>query len=105
MRQEELFEKIRTTYQSFNSERIILFGSWAKGKGDDYSDIDLIFVLNSQKRFLDRLEELYERWPLPKGVDILAYTPQEFEEMLEEGNSFLERAVQEGIVIYEKSSH
>lgn len=105
MNKEEICEKIRFTYQPYHPEKIILFGSWAKGKEDPYSDIDLIFVWNTKKRFLDRLADLYDRWPLSVGVDILAYTPEEFKKMLEERNSFLEKAVAEGIVLYEKPTH
>lgn len=105
MNKEEICEKIRSTYQPCHPEKIILFGSWAKGKEDSYSDIDLIFVWNTKKRFLDRLADLYDRWSLSVGVDILAYTPEEFKKMLEEKNPFLEKAIAEGIVLYEKPTH
>lgn len=105
MNQEEICEKIRSTYQPCHPEKIILFGSWASGKEDPYSDVDLIFVWATKKRFLDRLADLYDMWPLSVGVDILAYTPEEFAKMLEEENYFLKKAMAEGVVIYEKLSH
>lgn len=74
----------------------------ARDDHDEDSDVDVIVVYNSDKKFLDRLAELYENWSLPRGVDILAYTPMEFEEMLEE-SSFIVDAVNTGKVIYEKS--
>jgi predicted nucleotidyltransferase len=39
--------------------RIILFGSRARGDSDEASDADLIVVYRTEKRFLDRLAELY----------------------------------------------
>jgi hypothetical protein len=49
---------------------------------------------------LDRLEELYRHWNIRRAVDILAYTPEEYEELLKE-NEFVREAVQKGRVIYE----
>jgi len=40
---------------------------------------------------MDRLEELYMKWNLPKAADILAYTPDEFREMLKD-NYFAKNA-------------
>lgn len=90
------------TFRCFKPERIIFFGSMARGDSDSSSDLDLIVVYETDKRFLDRLEELYESWKIPRAVDILAYTPAEYEEMLLQ-NSFLQRVVSEGQVIYEEA--
>ncbi len=86
----------------FNPEKIILFGSYARGNWDEESDIDIIVVYQTEKKFMDRLEELYMKWNLPKAVDILAYTPDEFTDMMKD-NFFLKQAVEEGIIIYERS--
>jgi len=91
---------IISTFLRFNPSKIILFGSSALGTGEAWSDIDLIVIYNTSKRFLDRLEELYLSWPFPQAVDILPYTPEEFEEMLEE-TFFLQDVVSSGKVIYE----
>ena len=86
----------------FNPEKIILFGSYARNEADEESDIDIIVVYKTEKKFMDRLEELYMKWSIPKAVDILAYTPDEFMDMMKD-NFFLNQAVKEGIVIYERS--
>jgi hypothetical protein len=42
---------------------------------------------------------------LPRGlgaVDLLVYTPEEFERMLEEGNAFAEMIVEEGRRVYDR---
>jgi len=51
---------------------------------------------------MDRLEELYMKWNLPKAVDILAYTPDEFADMMKD-NFFIKQVVKEGIIIYERT--
>lgn len=65
------------------------------------SDIDLIIIKKTSKRLLDRLEELYRILKPRCGIDILAYTPEEFSEMAKT-NRFIKNAVKNGIVLYEK---
>jgi len=98
---EKLKQEIVSTFRPFNPEKVILFGSLARGTWDETSDIDLIIVYQTEKSFMDRLKELYLSWNIPKAVDILAYTPNEFGRLLNE-SSFVEGAVREGEVLYER---
>ena len=77
--------------------KVLLFGSLARGDARDHSDIDLIVVKDTQMRFLDRLDEFYD--DAREAMDILVYTPQEFEEMKE--RPFVKRALREGKMLYE----
>jgi predicted nucleotidyltransferase len=102
MRIDEIKSQIISTFKKFDPQRIILFGSIARDDWDEESDIDVIIVYETTKPFLDRLKDLYASWNIPKAVDILAYTPTEFSEMMSE-NFFLQDALKEGEVIYESS--
>lgn len=85
---------------SYQPEKIILFGSQARGEADADSDVDLIIIKKTRKRFIQRLLEV----PLlPVAADIFVYTPEEFERMLQQENPFLQSALQHAKVIYEKS--
>jgi predicted nucleotidyltransferase len=77
--------------------KVLLFGSLARGDARDHSDIDLIVVKDTPMRFLDRLDEFYD--DAREAMDILVYTPQEFEEMKE--RPFVKRALREGKMLYE----
>lgn len=100
-----MYQYIKSAFQKYDAEKIILFGSWARGEGDRYSDVDLIVVVRTNKRFLDRLAGFYEAWSIPVPVDILVYTPEEFAEMVDEENPLIMKAIREGVVMYEKSTH
>jgi len=100
---EGLRHRIIECFRDLHPERIILFGSAARGEADEWSDVDLILVVPTEKRFLDRLEEAYLRWNLPVAVDILVYTPSEFQAMLAEENPLACEAVTHGVLLYEKS--
>ena len=79
--------------------RVVVFGSVARGRVHRRSDLDLIIVQRTGKRFLERLDEMY-RLLLPRvACDILVYSPEEFERLQKE-NRFVARAVREGRVIH-----
>ena len=88
---------------AYGPDKIILFGSAARGDTDEYSDIDLIVIKQSNKRFVERLVEVTAYLPRDTAVDVLVYTPQEFQTMQEEGNPFIEQALSDGIVLYDKA--
>jgi uncharacterized protein len=97
----ELKKDILAAFRPFDPEKIILFGSQGRAEADEGSDIDLLVIYRTEKAFLDRLKELYLAWNIPKAVDILAYTPEEFLRMTQE-SAFVQDAVAEGEVLYEK---
>lgn len=99
----EIKKQIISNFTKFQPEKVILFGSLTRHDWDEESDIDVIVVYNTDKPFFERLEELYLNWEMPTmAVDILAYTPSEFNDMY--ANSyFLKDVVDSGEIIYERS--
>jgi predicted nucleotidyltransferase len=77
---------------------VLAFGSFARGDTASASDLDIIAVIPSELPFIHRLEELYMAIVPRVGLDLLAYTPKEFEEMKD--RLFVRRALQEGRVLY-----
>jgi len=65
-------------------QRALLFGSVARGEPSRHSDVDLIVVQETDKRFLDRytpiLQDLNNALP-GHPVEPLIYTPAEFAAM------------------------
>ena len=87
----------------YDPERVILFGSLARGDSDDYSDIDVMVIKRTETRFVQRLVEAGRLISLPRHVDVFVYTPEELSAMEEDGNPFIEGALRDGIVVYEKA--
>ena len=98
----KLKQKIISNFLAFDPDKIIIFGSMAREDGDEHSDVDLIVVYATNKPFMARLKELYTSWDIPKAVDILAYTPTEFEKMLNE-SFFLQEVMKNAETIYERT--
>lgn len=77
--------------------RVILFGSLARADAVPGSDADLLVVLESADRpFLERLP-LYQPQVRGLAVDVFAYTQEELDRMLKEGNWLVRAALAEGI--------
>lgn len=77
--------------------RALVFGSVARGEADEWSDLDLLVIAETERTFFERFRDfvaLYEVWP---RLDLLVYTPAEFERMAEEENPFLMRVLEEGM--------
>jgi len=83
-------------------ELVVLFGSYAKGKRDLFTDLDFLLVMQSEKDFVARTAELYQQLPVKVDVDLFVYTPEEFERMKKRG--FVKEALRTGKVLYEKRS-
>lgn len=91
--------------RAYDPLRVIVFGSFARGDTHEGSDLDLIVVKETDERFFDRIGRVRDS-TCGMGLDVrpLVYTPAEMEEMLAQGNSFLETALAEGVVAYEQDS-
>jgi len=98
-------EIIRRLVDTGKPERIILFGSWAKGTNRPDSDLDLLVIEaepfgESRSRFreIGRLERALGRVPYP--TDILVYSREEVERWRSSPNHVIAKALKEGTEIY-----
>lgn len=80
----------------------MLFGSAARADMHEGSDLDVLIVKETERRFVDRIGDVLALLDVPIGVDPLVYAPDELREMLREGNDFLATALAEGKVLYER---
>jgi predicted nucleotidyltransferase len=95
-------ERVVASIAALGVERVILFGSWARGESDEFSDLDLVVIMRTEKRFLDRLKDVYLAVMPDFAMDALVYTPEEYARMLDEGNPLIEMVEREGRVVYER---
>lgn len=81
-------------------KRVVLFGSYVAGRRDLFTDLDLLVIMESDLDFVQRTAELYRQLSFSVDLDMLVYTPEEFERMKHKG--FIRLAVENGRVLYEK---
>lgn len=82
-------------------ERVYLFGSAAKEvRLHDESDIDLCIVQRTTLPFYARLAEWIDRIQPELGLDLVVYTPEEFEEMQRNNHFVRSEITEKGKEIY-----
>lgn len=89
----------------FHPDRIILFGSYARGAADEKSDVDLLVIspLRKKRRTLI-LEMNRSLWGLSLARDIVILTPEEFEIEKEIPGTIARYAFKEGKLLYEQNA-
>ncbi len=85
--------------KGLGAQLIVLFGSYARGRRDLFTDLDLLVVMESDLPFVERLASLYTRLQPKVAADILVYTPEEFEQ-LKDRRRFLRHALATGKVLH-----
>jgi len=87
-------------------ERVVVFGSYARGTQIPTSDLDLLVVAAVEGESRQRRQQLRRllAWNLPR-VDVVLCTPSELDERLATGDSFLAGALASGITVYSKGQH
>jgi len=84
-------------------EKVLVFGSFARGECVPGGDIDLLIILRrSDVPVLDRIPK-YMPERFPTAVDVFPYTIEEIAKMMEDGNPLITRALKEGKLIYNRS--
>jgi predicted nucleotidyltransferase len=95
-------EIIRRIVDAARPEKIIMFGSRARGDARSGSDIDLLVIADSTEPRHRRSGPLYGALSdILAPMDILVYSPEEVEEWSQVRQAFVTTAMREGKVLYE----
>ncbi len=87
--------------ERYKPEKIILFGSAARGDITHDSDVDLLIIKRDTPHYsADRIMEVSRLIKREVAVDFLVYRPEEFEKRLSMGDPFIELILKEGKVLY-----
>jgi predicted nucleotidyltransferase len=85
----------------FNPQRVILFGSHARGTAHRDSDVDLLVIMPFRGRSAGKAAEVLMSVSPPFAIDVLVRTPQAVLRRIAMGDCFMRDVVENGIVIYE----
>lgn len=88
--------------REFRPEKIILFGSYAYGKPDEDSDVDLLVIMPRARKRGERMSvkirhAVRRNFPL----DLLVQTGAEVSKRIKWGDFFLQEVMKRGKVLYE----
>ena len=98
-----LADIVRRLVEAVDPDRIILFGSRARGDNRPDSDVDLLLIKPSSDPPHRRAIPAYQAMAgLLVPTEILWRTPEEVEDWSQVRNHVIARALREGRVLYEK---
>lgn len=99
---QQLIEKLKP----LQPEKIILFGSFTKGKPTYESDIDLLIVQKTKKKPVQRIAEtLRLLWGNIPHIEPYVLTPKELDQAIAENRFFITQEIMKyGKTIYEKKN-
>jgi uncharacterized protein len=102
----EIIEEVKKRLIAvYDPEAIYLFGSYAWGRPDDESDLDLLVVVRdsdekSHKRCIPGIHAL---WGLGIAKDLLVYTQEEFDARVTDQTTLVYEVKKTGKVLYARS--
>jgi len=91
-------------FRKYHVMRAIVFGSAARGEATRRSDLDLVVIQQTEKRFLDRYDGILAeitRAVGPQSVDVLIYTPEEAAHLV--NRRWMANVLRDGKLIYESN--
>ena len=89
--------------EQFHPERIILFGSYANGRPTEDSDVDLLIVMNTRLREVDKAAEIRCGLDAPFPLDLLVRRPRTIQKRIAQGDCFLQDAFENGKTLFERA--
>ena len=99
-----LLEASQRLGKQFHPERVILFGSYARGSADEHSDVDLLVICTfegSRRKLMVEMDRSLRG--LNFARDIVVLTPEEFERDRHIPGTLARPILEEGQVLYEQS--
>ena len=106
--EQTLTEMVEAVVREVDPERIILFGSQARGDAQPASDVDLMIVERepfgpgrSRRAELARIRQALSSFHIPK--DLLVYSVEEVNRWGGSANHIIGAGLSEGRVLYERS--
>jgi predicted nucleotidyltransferase len=86
--------------REFSPQRVILFGSHARGTAREDSDVDLLVVALFEGTGFRKSLEILNRLDVRLPLDLIAYRPEDVERRYREGDPLVREAIDHGKVLY-----
>lgn len=100
---QDIYERLRKISErlkkEYHAEKVILYGSYARGEASEDSDVDLFIIAPTKQRFFERMATVRGlirdlRNGLPVAPIVL--TPEEVEKRIKIGDQFIIEIIEKG---------
>ncbi len=99
--QKAIDQVVKQIVEKFKPQKIILFGSYARGNPRPESDVDLLVVMDTSQKESKQSLEIRRHLGVMFGMDLIVHTPKHLKERVDMGDWFLRDVLKEGKVLYE----
>jgi len=89
--------------RDFHPEKVMLFGSHARGEAGEDSDVDLLVVVGCEGKSVQKAVEIRLSLDHAIPIDVLVRTPEEIAKRLSIGDTFIREILEKGVVLYERN--
>ena len=86
--------------KEYKAQKVILYGSYAKGEATEDSDVDIFIIAPAEERFFDRMARVLEIVrDLYDGLALspIVLRPEEVAERLRVGDQFVQEILESGV--------
>ena len=101
--QKAIDQVVEQIVEKFKPQKIILFGSYARGNPRPESDVDLLVVMETPLKESKQSLEIRRYLDVLFGLDLIVHTPKHLKERVDMGDWFLRDVLSEGKILYESS--
>jgi predicted nucleotidyltransferase len=90
--------------ERFRPEKIILFGSQARGEANWDSDVDIMVVMDFEGQAVRQALSIWNELDAPFTLDLLVRRSKDIDARMESRDYFLREIVDTGIILYDSRS-
>ena len=90
--------------RQFHPNKMILFGSYAYGKPNEDSDVDILVIMSFKGRNPEKATEIWMATRPKFPIDIMVRKPEEMKKRLAMGDFFLREITEKGELLYEAAN-
>ncbi|HET9913342.1 MAG TPA: nucleotidyltransferase domain-containing protein [Anaerolineales bacterium] len=99
--QKAIDQVVKQIVEKFKPQKIILFGSYARGNPRPESDVDMLVVMNTPFKDVHQAIQICQQVEYRFGLDLIVHTPKYLAQRVKTGDWFLREVLREGKVLYE----
>lgn len=92
---------VKQIVEEFHPQKVVLFGSYAKGTAGKFSDLDLLIIMETDKSELQQAVVIRQFIKPEFAMDIIVRKPEILLKRISWGDMFLKDIITNGKVLYE----
>jgi predicted nucleotidyltransferase len=100
----EINRLVHQIVEKFNPDRVILFGSYAHGKPEPWSDVDLLVVMDVPGSNREQAARIAQSLSYRFGLDLLVRSQKQLNQRLRMGDFFIADILRNGKTLYARNN-